>query len=106
MRLACVDAGLPRPATQVAARTPRGVYYLDGGWESYKVGFEYDSYEFHTGVQALRRDNTRYNALAEAGWLVFTAGPWQVHHAPGQFTGPIAQALAARGGPAAAGVAA
>lgn len=98
MRLRCVDGGLPRPQTQVRVRTARGVFHLDDGWKKYMVGLEYDSYEFHSGAEALRRDNTRYNALVEAGWQVFIAGPRQVLHSPDEFVRPVARAIAARGG--------
>ncbi len=44
LRLLLIDAGLPRPATQIPVTTPDGaqVYYLDMGWEEPMVAVEYD----------------------------------------------------------------
>jgi hypothetical protein len=42
LRLVIVDAGLPRPATQLRVTDGRLVAYLDMGWEEPMVALEYD----------------------------------------------------------------
>ncbi|PQM44837.1 hypothetical protein C1Y40_04999 [Mycobacterium talmoniae] len=43
LRLLLVEAGLPRPQTQIRVTTEDAVYYLDMGWEEYLVAVEYDA---------------------------------------------------------------
>lgn len=96
-RLRCVDAGLPRPRTQVQVRTPAGLRRADLGWEGFKVAAEYDSVEHHAGAANPRRDNIRHNALTAAGWMVVYIGAGQVLHRPHEFTDAVRAALLARG---------
>lgn len=50
----------------------RFVGRLDGGWPDARVGYEYDSDEFHTGRVATAADSARRHRLTAAGWLVIT----------------------------------
>ena len=56
---------------------------------SEKIAIEYDSYEHHTGKQAIVRDNDRRNALRHIDWdlVTFTASDLA------QDGGPALQAL-------------
>lgn len=58
LRMLFVDAGLPRPRTQVVVRTADGRYVkrLDMVWEKYKVGAEYDGQQHLTDRTVYARD--------------------------------------------------
>jgi hypothetical protein len=65
--------GLPEPQRQVDVRyRGRVVATLDGGWPDWKVGYEYDSDEFHTGRVRTASDSARRHLVTAAGWLVTT----------------------------------
>jgi hypothetical protein len=65
--------GLPEPRRQVEVRyRGRVVATLDGGWPEWKVGYEYDSDEFHTGRVRTASASARRHHVAAAGWLVTT----------------------------------
>jgi len=65
--------GLPEPRRQVDVRyRGRVIATLDGGWPQWKVGYEYDSDEFHTGRVRTASDSARRHHVAAAGWLVTT----------------------------------
>jgi hypothetical protein len=71
-RLTIIDAGFPRPRTQVAVPGPRGdPFYIDLGYEQFRVGVEYDGEPHHLGPQARARDEGRRRWLArEKGWEI------------------------------------
>jgi very-short-patch-repair endonuclease len=76
LRLLLVDAGLPRPSTQIPVPTDGQTYYLDMGWEDCMVAVEYDGDHHRTDVMQYRKDIRRLEALARMGWIVIrvTAG--------------------------------
>ncbi|MFI6998621.1 type IV toxin-antitoxin system AbiEi family antitoxin domain-containing protein [Nocardia sp. NPDC050175] len=92
-RLQCVDAGLPHPELQLEVPTPDGPRRLDISWPQYRIGLEYDSVAWHSGMHAAARDNTRHNHLATQGWTIFYATAQDVFHRPESFTEPIRQAI-------------
>lgn len=68
--------GFPTPAFQYEVRhAGRFIARVDAAYPEHRIAIEYDSYEHHTGKQAIVRDNDRRNALREVGWrtVVFTA---------------------------------
>ncbi|TDD62121.1 hypothetical protein E1293_44325 [Actinomadura darangshiensis] len=69
-RVAVMDAGLPRPETQVPVMGPRGQwFYVDLGYREFRVGLEYDGERHHTGAEARAHDTHRRRWLAkEEGW--------------------------------------
>ncbi|MFD0853416.1 hypothetical protein ACFQ07_14355, partial [Actinomadura adrarensis] len=71
-RFTVIDTGFPRPRTQIPVMGPRGVpFYIDLGYEEFRVGLEYDGEHHHTGRYARARDETRRRWLAqEKGWEV------------------------------------
>jgi hypothetical protein len=71
-RLAVVDAGFPRPRTQVPVPGPRDhCLYVDLGYENYRVGLEYDGERHHTGRAARAHDEARRRWLRkEMGWQI------------------------------------
>jgi hypothetical protein len=72
IRLAAVDTGFPRPRTQIPVTGPRGdPFYIDLGYEEFRVGMEYDGEQHHTGPYARARDEGRRRWLArEKGWEI------------------------------------
>jgi hypothetical protein len=62
LRLILIDAGLPRPTTQIRVTDGRIVAYLDMGWEQPMVALEYDG-DHH------RTDRRQY-VSDRLGWRV------------------------------------
>lgn len=69
LRLMLVDAGFPRPQTQIPVPGPDGfpLYYLDMGWEHLQLAVEYDGAQ-HGGT--LGYDIHRHDYIARVGWTV------------------------------------
>lgn len=72
LRLLLVEAGLPRPRTQIPVRSADGwsVYYLDLGWEDAKVAVEYDGEHHRTDRLQYAKDVRRLEDLGRLGWIV------------------------------------
>ena len=71
-RFVLVDAGFPVPRTQIPVSGPRGdSFYIDLGYEEFRVGVEYDGEPHHTGPRARARDEGRRRWLArQRGWEI------------------------------------
>lgn len=71
LRLLYVDAGLPRPATQVPVFDGRrAVRILDLGWERFRVGSEYDGDVHRTDRRAYVKDVRLRPIMESLGWAV------------------------------------
>ncbi len=72
LRLLLIDAGLPRPQTQVPVLGADGipVAYLDLGWEDYLVGVEYDGDHHRTDRRQYVKDIRRLEMLERMGWII------------------------------------
>ncbi|NTY61023.1 hypothetical protein FEG63_15865 [Mycolicibacterium sphagni] len=71
LRLLYVDAGLPRPATQVPVFDGwRAVRILDLGWEEFRVGSEYDGDVHRTDRRAYVKDVRLRPIVESLGWAV------------------------------------
>jgi very-short-patch-repair endonuclease len=72
LRLVLVNAGLPRPQTQIAVRDGSGtaIAYLDMGWEDAKVAVEYDGDHHRTDRYQYNWDVRRLELLQRLGWIV------------------------------------
>lgn len=66
LRLLIVNAGFPRPRTQI----PVSQYYLDMGWEDIKLAAEYDGDHHRTDRTQFARDIRRLEELSDLGWTV------------------------------------
>lgn len=66
---ALVAAGFPRPAQQVRVVYEGRTMYLDVAWPELRVGYEYDSVEFHE--HRFHEDRDRWRRLKRAGWEVW-----------------------------------
>jgi Protein of unknown function (DUF559) len=72
LRVVLIEAGLPRPQTQIAVRDEFGsaVAYLDMGWENVKVAVEYDGEQHRTDRRQYAWDVRRLEMLERRGWVV------------------------------------
>ncbi|WP_442791205.1 endonuclease domain-containing protein [Mycobacterium sp. Aquia_216] len=72
LRLLLVDAGLPRPQTQIPVLGVDGipVAYLDLGWPDRLVAVEYDGDQHRTDRRQYVKDIRRLEMLEQMGWVV------------------------------------
>jgi hypothetical protein len=72
LRLLLIEAGLPRPTTQIPVMAPDGThrYYLDMGWPESMVAVEYDGEQHRLDRWQYTRDIHRSEDLERLGWLV------------------------------------
>lgn len=72
LRLLLVDAGLPRPHTQIPVANEFGepIAYLDMGWPELKLAVEYDGDHHRTSRSQYSYDRRRLEMLRRKGWLV------------------------------------
>ena len=64
-----VAAGFPRPAQQIRVDADGHTMRIDVGWPELRVGYEYDSLEFHE--HRFHEDRDRLRRLKRAGWDVW-----------------------------------
>ncbi|MCV7424168.1 DUF559 domain-containing protein [Mycobacterium yunnanensis] len=72
LRLILVNAGLPRPETQIEFRDGRGRVRVrvDMGWREWKVAVEYDGVQRWLDARQRSWDIERVALLEESGWTV------------------------------------
>jgi hypothetical protein len=71
LRLLLIDAGFPRPATQISVSDGwRPVRILDMGWEELKVAAEYDGDQHRTSRTQYVKDVRCQQKLQSLGWIV------------------------------------
>ena len=72
LRLLLIDAGLPRPQTQIPVLGADGipVAYLDLGWPEWLVAVEYDGDHHRIDRRQFTKDIQRMEMLEEMGWVV------------------------------------
>lgn len=72
LRLLLIDAGLPRPQTQIPVLGVDGipVAYLDMGWEERMVAVEYDGDHHRSDRRQYVKDIRRQEMLERMGWIV------------------------------------
>ena len=64
-----VVAGFPRPSQQVRVEHDGHTMFIDVGWPELRVGYEYDSLEYHE--HRFHEDRDRLRRLKRAGWDVW-----------------------------------
>jgi very-short-patch-repair endonuclease len=69
-RLVLVDAGLPRPRTQI----PVGKWRVDMGYDEFKLGIEYDGPQHWEDEKIRARDIEKYADLSARGWITIRVG--------------------------------
>jgi hypothetical protein len=72
LRVVLIQAGLPRPQTQIAVLDELGnsIAYLDMGWEDVKVAVEYDGEQHRVDRRQYTWDVRRLESLERLGWIV------------------------------------
>jgi hypothetical protein len=72
LRLVLVQAGLPRPQTQIPVLDDfdDAIAYLDMGWEDVKVAVEYDGDHHRSDRSQYSWDVKRLEMLQRCGWIV------------------------------------
>ncbi|OBJ37647.1 endonuclease domain-containing protein [Mycobacterium colombiense] len=72
LRLLLIDAGLPRPQTQIPVLGVDGLpfAYLDLGWQQSMVAVEYDGDQHRTDRRQYVKDIRRIERLERMGWIV------------------------------------
>lgn len=72
LRVVLIQAGLPRPQTQIPVLDEFGsaVAYLDMGWNDVKVAVEYDGEQHRTDRRQYIWDVRRLEMLERLGWIV------------------------------------
>lgn len=72
LRLLLIDAGLPKPTTQIPVCDSgyRPFAWLDMGWEAYRVAAEYDGDHHRKDRRTYVHDQKRLRRLERLGWIV------------------------------------
>jgi very-short-patch-repair endonuclease len=72
LRVVLIQAGLPRPQTQIPVLNEFGsaISYLDMGWEDVKVAVEYDGEQHRSDRRQYTWDVRRLERLERLGWIV------------------------------------
>jgi hypothetical protein len=72
LRLLVIDAGYPRPRTQIPVLDDDGFAfaYLDLGWDDVMIALEYDGEHHRTDPMQYRKDIRRIEAIQRQGWIV------------------------------------
>jgi hypothetical protein len=72
LRVVLIQAGLPRPQTQIPVLDEFGnpIAYLDMGWEDVKVAVEYDGEQHRSDRRQYTWDIRRLEMLERIGWIV------------------------------------
>jgi hypothetical protein len=95
LRVVLIQAGLPRPQTQIPVLDEFGsaVAYLDMGWEDVKVAVEYDGEQHRTDRRQYIWDVQRLEMLERLGWIVVRA---VAGDRPAEVVGRVRASLARR----------
>ncbi|MEE2853343.1 MAG: hypothetical protein VX424_11915 [Actinomycetota bacterium] len=72
LRIVLIEAGLPRPQTQIPVLDELGsaIAYLDMGWEDVKVAVEYDGEHHRSDRWQYSWDVRRLENIERRGWIV------------------------------------
>lgn len=72
LRLLLIEAGFPRPQTQIPVLGADGipVARIDVGWKEYLVGVEYEGDQHQTDRRRYVYDIQRLETIERMGWLI------------------------------------
>jgi hypothetical protein len=99
-RLVLVDAGLPKPETQIVVPGDfggRSHARIDMGYKEFKVGVEYEGAQHWTDPRVRANDIERYAELAALGWLIIRVGADLLDRRPWVLVARVCAALWAAG---------
>ena len=95
LRLVLLDAGLPRPTTQIPVQDGwRLVGVLDMGWKEYMVALEYEGDQHRSDRHQFVKDIGRLGKLERLGWIVIRV---VAEHRPEDIVARVSEALDRRG---------
>ena len=95
LRLLLLDAGLPKPTTQIPVHHGwRLLGVLDVGWDDYMVAVEYDGDRHRTDRRQFVKDINRLAMIQDQGWVVIRV---VAEHRPEDIIGRVYLALTRRG---------
>jgi hypothetical protein len=100
-RLLLVQAGFPRPQTQITVLDEYGfvIARIDMGWTEWLVGVDFDGAHHWTNPKQRTTDVERYARLPELGWIDVRLTSGMLHNNPRAFLDRVSAALVARGCP-------
>jgi hypothetical protein len=99
-RVLFIDAGLPRPSTQISVLSASGelLGFLDMGWLAYRLASEYDGEEHHTSEDDREHDTGRRQRMhRESGWTIDVARKEDLWGRPAALVARTAELLMQRG---------
>ena len=71
VRLLLIDAGFPRPCTQIPVYDKEyGWAYIDMGWEDLLIGVEYDGEQHRTDPRRYAKDIAKHRMLQRRNWII------------------------------------
>ncbi len=72
LRLLLINAGFPRPRTQIPVLGADGFprYFLDMGWDDVMLAVEYDGGQHWTDPSQYANDVTRHEYIGRLGWTI------------------------------------
>jgi hypothetical protein len=95
LRLLLLDAGLPKPTSQLPLLRGRGlVAVFDLGWEDYKVAAEYDGDYHRSDRRRFVKDIDKLGIAEDQGWIVIRVVS---EHRPRDIVSRVYRGLARRG---------
>jgi hypothetical protein len=95
LRLMLLDAGLPKPTSQVPLLRGRGlVGVFDLGWETYKVAAEYDGDYHRSDRRRFVKDIDKLGIAGDEGWIVIRVVS---EHRPHDIVSRVYRGLTLRG---------
>lgn len=99
-RLVLVDAGLPRPQTQIIVYGDFGgrkYAKVDMGYPDFKVGVEYDGEQHWTNPQQYAYDIDRHAELLARGWVIIRVSAEMLRYRPNAIVARVCAALRSAG---------
>jgi len=98
-RLVLLDAGLPRPETQIMVYDNYGEFVarVDMGYRDFRVGIEYDGPQHWTDPAQRQRDIDRHWALVALGWVIIRVSSDLLRYREATFIGRVEAAMYAAG---------
>jgi hypothetical protein len=99
-RLVLIDAGLPRPTTQIIVYgnfAGRRYAKVDMGYEDFKVGVEYDGEHHWTNPKQYEYDIDRHAELLARGWLIIRVSADMLRYRPHVIVERVCAALRVAG---------